>query len=209
MNVVLNVIESDEPDAAMNLRDLIVSFDAATKLPIEIPEIADQIIRLGYPGRILFVPLDSVDPPNLRGATYRLQTKGDPKTESVRETTVIVYNTKLSIPWQRLVCSKELVRIASDDSEAASSAAELEALLGSLVIDDLGKVGAVRDSLTTLRCLPLLFPDSARRIAVEKIREGTRRLEEIADWASLPLEYTAMVVSDDWPRVREAILNTA
>ena len=89
----------------MSLARLIAKFAGVAELPVEIPEVRDAIVALGFQDDIVFVP-ENIDPGKLRGVIYRY-TKRDGVYGEPKLCTLIVYSQNLPIEWQRVVCGKE------------------------------------------------------------------------------------------------------
>ena len=92
--------------------------------------------------------------------------------------TLIVYSSKLSLDWQRLVCAKELIHVMDGKEEKTETAEELEGLIekliGPLSTEDFGLADlmAGKGKLAVYQALAVLFPDSARDDALKRIACG-------------------------------------
>ena len=124
----------------MALRHLIEALAHIDRLPVEINEVRDHLIKLGIQDEIIFSPED-MDPARVRGVLYKYTTHpgmyAPPDLVSL-----IVYSSRLSLEWQRVVCSKEIVHIFDPPAESAKTPEEvqefLDKLLGPLSTDDFG-----------------------------------------------------------------------
>lgn len=181
---------------------LLNEFSRVDKLPVEISEVRDAIVRIGIQDKIIFCPDDQMDPADLRGAYYQYTHRpilyGDPERVSL-----IVYCSKLDLPWQRLVCCKEMIHILDAEPEKTDVLEDLDGLLGRLLgpmsTEDFGicDIMAARDRIAIYQALPLLFPMAARANALSKQIPA----ETIADKADLPLPLVRLVLEDDWPSI--------
>ena len=93
----------------MLIQQLVRTFESRTELPIEISEVRNAVVELGIQDEIIFSGED-MDPAKCRGVFYQYTQKrtpyGDPDLISL-----IIYSDRLSIPWQRMVCCKEIVHV--------------------------------------------------------------------------------------------------
>ncbi|WP_284263104.1 hypothetical protein [Roseicyclus amphidinii] len=184
------------------LRELIEHFSEVEELPIEIDDIVAKIMDLGFQDEIFLFGADT-DPTQVRGAfhqfTYRDGVYADP-----RLVTHIVYSQRVSLPWQRVICAKELVHIfdplaAKTDTEEEASLL-LDRLVGPLSSEDYGMVDlqAAKDRLALYQALPLLLPHKALTIARDAVQADRATVEQVATWACLPAEFVRLMLSDDW-----------
>ena len=83
----------------------------------------------------------------------------------------------------------------------------LEKLLGPLSTEDFGLADfmAAKDKFALYQCLPILFPEAARARAAEKLKAGEKTIEQIADWALLPVPLARLVMTDGWPAMRRQL----
>ena len=193
----------------MSLLHLLKAFESETALPIEIPDIRDAILKLGYQDEITFVAGADIDPGKLRGVYYQFTKRngvyGDPQL-----CTLIVYSGKLGLDWQRLVCAKELIHVMDGAEEKTETSEELEGLIekliGPLSTEDFGLADlmAGKDKLAVYQALAVLFPDAAREDALKKIANGGT-LEDVAQQASVPLPFTRLVLREEWPAAKKDI----
>jgi hypothetical protein len=193
----------------MSLLHLLKAFESVKELPIEIPEIRDAVLGLGYQDEIVFVPGRDIDPGKLRGVYYQF-TKRNGVYADPHLCTLIVYSSKLSIEWQRLVCAKEMIHIMDGKEEKTKTAEELlgliDKLIGPLSTEDYGLADlmAGKDKLAVYQALAVLFPDGAREDALKQISEGATP-QQIADQASVPLAFTRLVLLPAWPAAKKDI----
>lgn len=192
------------------LARLVSHFAEAKELPIEIPDVRDAVISFGIQDQIICIPEQS-DPGKCRGVyyqfTYRERLYGDTSLVSL-----IVYSANLDVPWQRVICAKEMIHIMDGQAEKTHTEEEVQGLidklLGPLSTEDYGLADlmAAVDKLALYRSLTFLFPDAARDDARAQIAEKKRTPEQIAQWASLPLPLSDLVISDDWPELKKELL---
>lgn len=192
----------------MTLVRLVTKFAEVRELPIEIPEVRDAVVSFGIQDQIICVPADS-DPGKCRGVyyqfTHRKKLYGDPNLVSL-----IVYSARLDVPWQRVICAKEMIHIMDGQSEKTRTEEEVQGLidklLGPLSTEDYGLADlmAAVDKMALYQSLTFLFPDAAREAARDAAKK--KKPEEIAAWASLPLPLSNLVISDEWPDLKKALL---
>jgi len=190
----------------MSLAKLIQQFSGVAELPVEIPEIRDAVVNLGFQDDIIFHP-EPIDPAKLRGIFYQYTLRDPPPYGDQRLCTLIVYSGVLSVDWQRVVCGKELVHVMDARVAHTRTADEtnnlLIKLLGPFSTEDFGLADfvAAKDKLALYQILPVLFPEAARKAAAS----SEKTVEEIATWACLPLPLTRLVMTDDWPAIEKEI----
>jgi hypothetical protein len=190
----------------MSLERLISCFQDVTELPVQIPEVRDAVVGIGIQDQIIFCPDPSLNTAVLRGIfhqfTHRPQMYGDPQRCSL-----VVYAAALDLPWQRVICCKELVHILDNEVERTSSLDELDGLLtrllGPLSTEefDIFDIMATKDRLAMYQALPIMFPFKARDRALERLKSGEMSLEEIAAIAELPFNLVRLILSADWPKL--------
>ena len=191
----------------MSLAKLIQRFSGVAELPVEIPEIRDAVVDLGFQDHIIFHP-EPIDPTQLRGIFYQYTLRDPPPYGDPRLCTLIVYSGVLPIDWQRVVCGKELVHVMDARVAHTKTSDEINDLiikiLGPLSTEDFGLADfvAAKDKLALYQILPVLFPDAARKVAAAKLTSG-EKIENIATWACLPLLLTRMVMTEEWPAIEE------
>lgn len=195
----------------MSLIQVVQTFAGITDLPIEIPEVRAEIVRLGYQDRIIFSGQDA-DPGKCRGVFYQYTTRDGVYADPVL-TTLIGYNSRVSVPWQRMVCCKEMVHLMDRAVEQTQTAEEVEGLLDKLLgpfsTEDYGiaDLMAAHDRLALYQALPILFPDAARAEALTELQAGRKTLEQIAEWAVLPPVLVTMVLAENWPALKNDLMN--
>lgn len=201
----------------MLIKHLAKNFEGRVKLPIEIPEIRDAVIALGVQDEIVYCGED-MDPALCRGTFYQFTRKVAPYAPPDL-VSLIVYSSQLDIPWQRVVCCKETVHVLDKAEGRTNKPADVialaEKLLGPLSNEDYGlaDVMAATDRIALYQGLAILFPPSARLVALKKIEkakteeETKAALVQIAQWASIPLPLVGLTLADGWPNLREQILD--
>lgn len=194
----------------MSLLTLIQQFSEVAELPVEIPEIRDAIVKLGFQDEVIFHP-EPIDPAQLRGIFYQYTLRDPPPYGDQRLCTLVVYSGLLPVDWQRVVCGKELVHVMDARAAHTKSADEINdllvKLLGPLSTEDFGLADfvALKDKLALYQILPVLFPDAARKAAAAKLAAHEQTIEGIAAWACLPLRLTRLVMADDWAAIEKDI----
>ncbi|WP_439543273.1 hypothetical protein [Hyphomicrobium sp.] len=121
-------------------KKLISEFADRSEVPVEIDEIRDAIVKLGMQDEIVFIGND-VDPGQIWGAIYQY-TKAIAVYSPPEFHTIIGYNTRLPIPWQRVVCCKELVHLFDRKEERTNTPEHVkelaEKILGPMSSDEFG-----------------------------------------------------------------------
>ena len=192
------------------LRKLVGQFEDRVELPIEIDELRTAIINFGIQDRIIFSAED-LDTGVLKGAYYQWRESPIPYGESTW-TSLIVYPQGVDLPWQRVICAKELIHLCDQQVVRARTPNAVEGLARKLVgpfegaSSDLLDILASTDKLAQYQSLNLLFPVAARKLAREKIKKHEITEAAVADWAVLPLEHVMLMLDDSWDRLSELLI---
>jgi hypothetical protein len=195
----------------MSLRKLAARLEKVEQLPVEIEEVRDALVALNIQDEIIFSPED-IDPKMLRGFLYRY-TKRPGVYAAPELVSLVVYSSQLPIEWQRVVCSKELVHILDSPGESAKTPEQvqefLDKLLGPISTEDYGLADlmAANDRLAVYQALPLLFPRAARERVMARRKREEVTINQIAEWAMLPVEFMDLVLGDEWPTICEILLD--
>lgn len=187
------------------MRDLLKKFEARLDLPIEIDEIHQAIIELGYQDRIVLCDED-LDTEIIRGAFYQYREHGDVYGEA-RWTTLVVYPRHADPSLQRLVCAKEMVHIFDEQI----SKTQTPEMVSQLAVKVLGKPNgnpesaadliATLDNLAVYVGINLLFPREARKEARLKVSAGELTVQDVAEWAVLPIDSVTMALDEGWEEI--------
>jgi hypothetical protein len=197
------------PRLMMSLQRLLGRFDPIRELPVEIPEIRDAIVALGFQDNIRFIPCDKMNPAQLRGVFYQFTRHPRPYAEPELRT-LIIYSSQMPPEWQRLVCAKELIHVMDGKAEKTKTPTELQGLIdkiiGPLSTEDFGlaDVMAAKDKLAVYQALGVIFPDAARADALEAMKNGMTR-QRIMEQASIPMQFAALVLAEEWPAIKKDI----
>ncbi|WP_156392455.1 hypothetical protein [Rhizobium sp. Root482] len=194
----------------MYLKNLLAAVAIIDEMPLEVEDMAAELIKAGCQDRIIFSAADE-DPAEIQGVFYQYTTKPGVYC-SPDFITLIVYSKHLSVEWQRLVCCKELIHACDSEIEQTNTEEEVQALLekilGPLSTEDFGLADlmAAKDKFAIYQALAILFPLSARDEARKAMSEKKRTLEQVAAWACLPSQLVELVLSDDWPKIRNDLV---
>ncbi|MEL6582787.1 MAG: hypothetical protein AAFQ36_03050 [Pseudomonadota bacterium] len=191
-------------------KNLQAKFDGRTELPIEIQEICDALVQMGYQDDIRVVGKE-MDTTQLFG-TYAQFTEpsGGPYSDP-RWVSLIVFPSNESFEVQRIVCAKELVHVCDANVVKTSDPGDIMELAS--VLTSKAATGdeprmtmrAANDILAQQKGLMLLFPKAARVIARQKVADGEMSVEDLADKLILPLATVEDMLEDDWDKLAEAI----
>lgn len=194
----------------MYLKNLFDAVSQTTLMPLEISELAAELVRVGCQDQITFIPVD-VDPREVRGIFYRYTQHPRPYADP-ELVTLIVYSKNIPLDLQRIVCCKELIHTCDSDVERTNTEEEvqglLDKLLGPLSTEDFGMadIMAAKDKLALYQALSIVFPDSAREQARELIAEGRKTVADVARWVCLPVGLVELVLGDEWLQIRDVII---
>lgn len=183
----------------------------AEQMPVEVPEILLAVTDvLMVQDEIICSPEDT-DPRVLKGAFYQSIERdgvyGEPQLK-----TLIVYSENVSLEWQRMICSKEIVHVCDPKHSKAMSENDVDGLLHKLLDKDatenygLADFQAATDRLALYEALMILFPDGAREHALKLLSERKTTPAIIANWVGLPIELSNFVLSDNWVDVKRVLL---
>ncbi|MQV98575.1 hypothetical protein GHK46_14915 [Sinorhizobium medicae] len=191
----------------MYLKNLLQAVASNNEMPLEVEDMANELIRAGCQDRIIFHPANQ-DPSELQGVFCQYTTR--PGVYASPEfVTLIVYSSRLPIEWQRLVCCKELIHVCDSSVEQTNTEEEVQALLdkilGPLSTEDFGvaDIMAAKDKFAIYQALAILFPLSAREEARDRIKRGFNDIDDVVAWTCLPKRMVEFVLSDEWPGIRE------
>ena len=189
------------------LHDLIGHFSHVTELPVELDEIVERAIRTGIQDEILLTPDDYKDPKILRGvfAQYKRVTGVYRDPDFVTD---IAYSSRLPQEWQRVVVAKELVHLFDTECGKTGTQDEVAQLLDDLAkpLGDygLGDFQALTDRFALYRSLPLLLPEAALDEARRAVREGSKTVQDVAEWSCLPVEIVMLMLGEVWGKLSSA-----
>ncbi|MDE0275572.1 MAG: hypothetical protein OYH76_06725 [Defluviicoccus sp.] len=189
---------------------LIDALAPTERLPVEVSDVADAIIRIGNQDRVEFYGVDR-DPAVFLGtfARYRRRPKVYGEPEFVSQ---VIYNRNLSIAWQRVVACKELVHIFDPEGEWTNTPDQVSGLMRNLLDSpedggDAALLGmAAADQLALFPAAGLLFPEAARTHALEAMAAGSATIDDVVRWARMPAGIVQTVLSENWPAVLRSII---
>lgn len=195
----------------MGIKKLESVFATRREVPIEIPEVCDEIVRLGIRDKII-ICREPMNPAQCKGLYYRWEEHkavyGDPEQVSL-----IVYTSEVDVSWQRVICCKELIHILDSPAELVRTDDEVDALLeklvGPLSNDNFGFADFVasKDRLALYQSLPILFPAAARVDALNLIAQNRATVHSLASQLSLPEGFVRLVLSPDWPKIADGLVH--
>lgn len=187
------------------MKALLDHFDGVVDLPVEIDDIVQAIVGLGFQDEVHLFPVQA-DPSEFRGVIRQFRYNPGVYAEP-RSVTHVVYTTQVPMDWQRVICAKELVHIfdrtvkKTDTPEEVSEL--IEKILGPLSTEDYGfaDLQAAADRLALYQCLPLLFPTAALEQAKRAVHSGKVTEEQVAEAAVLPIGFVRLMLSSDWEKL--------
>lgn len=191
-------------------RNLQAKFDGKTELPVEIQEICDALVEMGYQDDIRVVG-EEMDTEQLLGTYVQFtEPSGGMYSEPIL-VSLIVYPTNIDFESQRIVCAKELVHVCDANvsrTKEVDDIMELAMVLaGGASIGDEPRMTmkVAADILAQQKGLMLLFPKAARVIARQKIADGCITLEALAEQLKLPIGTVEDMLDEDWDKIADAI----
>jgi hypothetical protein len=185
----------------MSFSKLFENFRDRELLPIEISEIADAICNLGFQDEITFkpVPMDTAD---LCGVIYQYKDH-TAVYGTARLVTIIAHPENAAVEDSRVICCKELLHVVDRAFEKINSRQRLDEVVKNLTERDksgpaMSQLIALQDKMTLYRCISLLFPPAARKVAKSMHADGSRSYEQIAAWAAMPLDLVKFALREEW-----------
>lgn len=184
-------------------KNLQAKFDGRTALPIEIQEICDALVEMGYQDEIRVVP-EEMDITQLLGAYAQWREPNGVYGES-KWVSLIVYPSNVDMMAQRMVCAKELVHVCDADVTKTNDPKEIMEL--AQVLSDRGSVSSsmqitsmkvATDVLAQSKALMLLFPKAARIIARQQMADGVLALEHLERIAQIPAGTLEELLDPEW-----------
>jgi hypothetical protein len=187
------------------IREALTSFSTYTRLPVNIDDIVDFILEQGLQDELTFHPV-SVNAAILKGTILQYTRHDAPYGDPIR-VSQILYAASLSLPWQRLVCAKELVHIMDGVGEITRTREEVNLLVTEIVLPPDAQYipqlahHTLADHAAVLAALGFLIPFDARRELLPAFKEGRIDAAGVADLAEVPEHYVPMVMADIWPHI--------
>ena len=190
----------------MTIPRLIEFFSKFSRAPVEVGEIRDHITEWGYCDRITLSPFDQPTA-HLRGMMLHY-TSIQPYGAEL-EHRIIRFNQNLSIPWQRLVCTKELMHILDDETLRVSSKLQLDELLRQILNDgssyaSMSKTALYEDA-AIYQALAVLCPEDIRSDLFEDYQKDNISLEQVAATFAIPPEYAGTIMGSGWKSFRNLL----
>ncbi|WP_299280655.1 hypothetical protein [uncultured Tateyamaria sp.] len=196
----------------MLFKNLQSKFDGRTELPIEIEEICDALIEMGYQDDIRLVE-EEMDLNQLLGTYVQFTEPSGGMYSEPNLVSLIVYPANVDILLQRIICAKELVHVCDAHVSRTSDPEDImelaQVLSGSAAIGDEPRMTmkVAADMLAQQKGLMLLFPKAARVIARQKVTEGILTLDGLADKLQLPISTVEDMLEEDWDNLAERLAN--
>ena len=129
--------------------------------------------------------------------------QGPPYSHDFEIFTDILYGLDLDEPWKRLVIVKEALHVFDGGDFRVDNPEKLKKLVPSVISSDLRGASflpGINDRFGALRAMAVLLPTEARRKFAILIEDGSRTVEEIAQFVRLPEFYV-----DIWIRLGDEI----
>ena len=187
-------------------KNLQAKFDGRTNLPIEIQDICDALVAMGYQDEIRVVS-EEMDLTQLLGAYAQWREPNGVYAEP-KWVSLIVYPSNVEPMRQRLICAKELVHVC--DSHVAKTNDPKEIMELAEVLSNRGTIPegmqitgmkVATDVLAQGKALMLLFPKAARIIARQQIADGTLTIDRIEEICQIPRETLVDLLDPEWEEI--------
>lgn len=189
-------------------KNLQAKFDGRTELPIEIQEICDALLEMGYQDEIRVVG-EEMDTSQLWGTYVQFTEPSGGMYSEPTWVSLIVYPTNEDAMSQRMVCAKELVHVC--DANVSKTRNEKDIIDLAMVLTGQAEIGdepamtmkVAADILAQQKGLSLLFPKAARVIARQRIAEKKMSIEELADKIQLPAATVEDMLDEQWDQMAD------
>jgi len=194
-------------------KNLQAKFDGRTELPIEIQEICDALVDMGYQDDIRVVG-EEMDTAQLLGTYVQFTEPSGGIYSEPHWISLIIYPTNVDFESQRIVCAKELVHVC--DAAVSRTADPKDILELAMVLSGKASIGdeprmtmkVAADILAQQKGLMLLFPKAARVIARQRVEDGEITIADLAELLLLPERTVEDMLDDDWDKLADQIAQT-
>ena len=115
----------------------------------------------------------------------------------------ILYGSDLDEQWKRLVIVKEALHVFDGGQACVNTPDKLRQLIPQIISPELKGapfVPAINDHFGAFRAMAVLMPSVARKLLAASIEDGTRTVDEVANYVRLPEYYV-----DIWMRFGDEI----
>lgn len=193
-------------------KNLQAKFDGRTEVPIEIQEICDALVQMGYQDDIRVVE-EEMDLDQLLGTYVQFTEPSGGMYSEPRLVSLIVYPSNVGPLTQRIVCAKELVHVCDERVSRTSDPEDIlelaKVLSGSATLGDEPRMTmkVAADVLAQQKGLMLLFPKAARVIARQQIEEGETTIHDLSQKLQLPESTVEDMLEEDWDKLADMVSN--
>lgn len=191
-------------------KNLQAKFDGRTDVPIEVQEICDALVEMGYQDDIRVVE-EEMDLSQLLGAYVQFTEPSGGMYSEPQMVSLIVYPSNVNLLSQRMICAKELVHVCDARVSRTNDPQDIlelaQVLSGNALIGDEPRMTmkVAADILAQQKGLMLLFPKAARLIARQQVAEGLVTLEDLAEKLKLPETTVNNMLEEDWEDLAEML----
>jgi hypothetical protein len=191
-------------------KNLQAKFDGRIELPIEVQDICDALVEMGYQDDIRVVE-EEMDLTQLLG-TYVQFTEPNGVYGEPNWVSLIVYPSNVGPLLQRQICAKELVHVCDAHVSKTKEPNEImelaQVLCGRASVDDGLQISSMKvaaDILAQSKGLMLLFPKAARVIARQQVADGTTTLEKLEQTIQIPKATIEDMLEEDWEVIADLL----
>ena len=106
--------------------------------------------------------------------------------------TQIFYGSDLEPQWQRLVIVKEALHVFDGNGACVDNVEKLRLLIPAIMakeIQDVPFFPAMNDKFGAYKAMSILLPEKSRLIMANAVENGSRTVEEVANFTKLPETY--------------------
>jgi hypothetical protein len=185
-------------------QNLQAKFDGRTELPIEIQDICDALVEMGYQDDIRVVA-EEMDLDQLLGTYVQWREPNGVYTES-KWVSLIVYPSNVNPMLQRLICAKELVHVCdaeiskTNDPKEIMELAQVLSNRGGAISEgmQITNVKVAADVLAQQKASMLLFPKAARLVVRQKISDGLLDIAAVEQIVQIPRTALENLLDPAW-----------
>jgi hypothetical protein len=198
----------------MSYKQLVERFSNVTVLPIDINDVVQFIVELGFRDDIKFVGVNMEGNGSLFG-TFHSYYRPTGVYSEPDVCVDIIYNINLDSKWKRFVCCKELLHIFDSTHAQTKSLDDVERLIDDISsgLNDENSTGwglhGLSDKLAIFRVMLVLFPRASRDLLIGPYRDGKIKISEIAELSAIPEEFVNFLMQNEYEKIYDTLLNTA
>jgi hypothetical protein len=193
----------------MSIGRVVRHFEAIGRVPVDIKDVL-ALVREIVPEQTIRMRGVNVDPGKLLGTCYRYAID-DSNILLPRQVAYVVYNKRVEVERQRLICCKELLHIIEPNPLWTSTKEQVVHLLERIRNEDNNPLSDPKaletfvDQIGRWHAMSVLFPFGLWEEVFPKVPHELSA-EKVADWVELPVDHVRAILQPEWKAVRESLL---